>query len=69
MQVPAIYPAFQGNTESTGQRGFGIRQYAEVCHKLMLRLGYTQYVTQGGDWGYFITRAMGMSPLISEFTV
>lgn len=25
----------------------------------MLALGYTEYVTQGGDWGYFITRAMG----------
>lgn len=25
----------------------------------MLALGYTDYVTQGGDWGYLITRAMG----------
>ena len=27
----------------------------------MLALGYTEYVTQGGDWGYFITRAMGQA--------
>lgn len=25
----------------------------------MLALGYTEYVTQGGDWGSFITRAIG----------
>lgn len=24
----------------------------------MLALGYTKYVTQGGDWGYFITRTI-----------
>ncbi|CAL3971188.1 unnamed protein product, partial [Diplocarpon coronariae] len=26
--------------------------YAETCHKLMLCLGYNEYVTQGGDWGF-----------------
>jgi hypothetical protein len=30
--------------------GFGMKQYAETCHKLMLSLGYDQYVSQGGDW-------------------
>jgi hypothetical protein len=25
----------------------------------MIQLGYDQYVTQGGDWGYLITRAIG----------
>lgn len=25
----------------------------------MLQLGYTHYVTQGGDWGHWITRSMG----------
>lgn len=25
----------------------------------MLELGYKEYVTQGGDWGFFITRAIG----------
>ncbi|PSN61566.1 alpha/beta-hydrolase [Corynespora cassiicola Philippines] len=39
--------------------GFGIKQYAETCHKLMLALGYKQYVSQGGDWGSTITRVMG----------
>lgn len=25
----------------------------------MLQLGYNEYVTQGGDWGFYITRAIG----------
>ena len=39
--------------------GFAIAQYAETCHKLMLKLGYDKYVTQAGDWGFWITRAIG----------
>lgn len=45
-----------GFSARTSKPGFAIRQYAEVCHKLMLRLGYDKYVTQGGDWGTMITR-------------
>ncbi|KAF2020167.1 alpha/beta-hydrolase [Aaosphaeria arxii CBS 175.79] len=41
------------------KKGFDQPQYAEVCHKLMLALGYGEYVTQGGDWGFGITRTMG----------
>lgn len=40
--------------------GFGCQQYAHVCHKLMLQLGYKKYVTQGGDWGSAITRMLGI---------
>lgn len=29
---------------------FGLKQYAEVCHKLMIALGYNQYVSQRGEW-------------------
>jgi pimeloyl-ACP methyl ester carboxylesterase len=67
-----------GFSQRTSKPGFGILQYAEVCHKLMLKLGYGKYgkvpiycddiraltvvrtVTQAGDWGFLITRAMGM---------
>jgi hypothetical protein len=45
--------------QTPSQKGFGLVQYAEICHKLMLALGYAEYVTQGGDWGYVITRTMG----------
>ncbi|EIN12339.1 alpha/beta-hydrolase [Punctularia strigosozonata HHB-11173 SS5] len=47
-----------GWSEAPKKKGFGLAQYAEVGHKLMLALGYTEYVTQGGDWGYLITRKM-----------
>jgi pimeloyl-ACP methyl ester carboxylesterase len=40
--------------------GFNLEKYAEVCHKLMLSLGFDKYVTQGGDWGFFTTRCMGL---------
>lgn len=41
------------------QKGFGLKQYAITMHKLMIKLGYDKYVTQGGDWGSVITRTMG----------
>jgi pimeloyl-ACP methyl ester carboxylesterase len=66
-----------GFSEGVKKPGFALEQYAEVCHKLMLKLGYTEYgvflfftptksitnlwtVTQGGDWGFYITRALGL---------
>lgn len=49
-----------GFSQGVSKRGFGVAQYAEACHKLMLELGYTEYVTQGGDWGAHITRAIGL---------
>jgi pimeloyl-ACP methyl ester carboxylesterase len=42
------------------KKGFGIPQYAEAIHKVMLNLGYDQYVSQGGDWGFIITRLLGV---------
>ncbi|KAI0079171.1 alpha/beta-hydrolase [Panus rudis PR-1116 ss-1] len=50
-------PGF-GFSDAPRTPGFSIKQYAEVGHKLMLALGYSEYVTQGGDWGYFITRKL-----------
>ncbi|TKA74698.1 hypothetical protein B0A55_05093 [Friedmanniomyces simplex] len=49
-----------GWSEGPKQKGFGLKQYAEVNHRLMQSLGYNKYVTQGGDWGFYITRAMGL---------
>lgn len=48
-----------GFSQRINKPGFAASQYAELCHKLMLQLGYDEYVTQGGDWGFFITRAIG----------
>ncbi|KAJ6169152.1 hypothetical protein N7497_001995 [Penicillium chrysogenum] len=49
-----------GFSSGVTRRGFGLAQYAEVLHKLMIKLGYDQYVTQGGDWGFWITRTIGL---------
>ncbi|XP_006458656.1 hypothetical protein AGABI2DRAFT_200465 [Agaricus bisporus var. bisporus H97] len=45
-------PGF-GFSEAPKKKGFTLDQIAEVGHKLMLALGYDEYVTQGGDWGAF----------------
>jgi pimeloyl-ACP methyl ester carboxylesterase len=47
-----------GFSEGPARKGFGLAQYAQTLHTLMQTLNYTQYVTQGGDWGAFITRIM-----------
>ncbi|QQK44517.1 Alpha/beta hydrolase fold-1 [Penicillium digitatum] len=49
-----------GFSSGVTRRGFGLAQYAEVLHKLMTKLGYDQYVTQGGDWGFLISRKIGL---------
>ncbi|KAF7302727.1 EHN domain-containing protein [Mycena chlorophos] len=48
-------PGF-GFSEAPKKKGFKLDQYAETGHKLMLALGYEQYITQGGDLGFSITR-------------
>jgi pimeloyl-ACP methyl ester carboxylesterase len=35
-----------GFSQRTSKPGFGVPQYAEACHKLMLRLGYDKYGMQ-----------------------
>uniref|UniRef100_A0A0W0G3Y3 Epoxide hydrolase N-terminal domain-containing protein n=2 Tax=Moniliophthora roreri TaxID=221103 RepID=A0A0W0G3Y3_MONRR len=47
-----------GFSEGTKKKGFDLKKYAEVGHKLMEALGYEEYVTQGGDWGAMITQVM-----------
>ncbi|KAK7685799.1 hypothetical protein QCA50_011145 [Cerrena zonata] len=55
--VALSLPGF-GFSEAPKKQGFKLAQYAEVAHKLMLSLGYNEYVLQGGDWGYFITKTI-----------
>ncbi|KAJ7721953.1 Alpha/Beta hydrolase protein [Mycena maculata] len=52
--VAMSIPGF-GFSQSPRTKGFRLEQYAEVGNKLMLALGYDEYVTQGGDWGFPIT--------------
>lgn len=55
--VPSL--ANFGFSSRVEAKGFAIAQHAEAVHKLMLALGYDEYVAQGGDWGWFVTRALG----------
>ncbi|KAH8077022.1 alpha/beta-hydrolase [Cristinia sonorae] len=61
------YPSFHvvalslpgyGFSEAPKQKGFSVTQFGEVAHKLMLSLGYDEYVVQGGDWGHLVARNM-----------
>ncbi|KAK7193571.1 hypothetical protein DPSP01_000125 [Paraphaeosphaeria sporulosa] len=49
-----------GFSQRITKPGFALEQYAQTCHRLMLDLGYPKYITQGGDWGFYITRTMGL---------
>lgn len=40
--------------------GFKHKHIAEVINKLMLKLGYGEYVVQGGDWGSDIARMIAV---------
>jgi pimeloyl-ACP methyl ester carboxylesterase len=48
---------FSGKPTTTG---WGPDRIARAWIELMKRLGYTQYVAQGGDWGAIITELMGV---------
>ena len=34
---------------------------AQLFNKLMISLGYTEYVTQGGDWGHVVRSPDGQN--------
>ncbi|KAI0629893.1 alpha/beta-hydrolase [Trametes polyzona] len=51
--VAVSLPGF-GFSEAPKKPGFAGRQYAELFNKLMLSLGYDEYVYQGGDWGHML---------------
>ncbi|KAK0474607.1 Alpha/Beta hydrolase protein, partial [Armillaria novae-zelandiae] len=50
-----------GFSEASKKQNFRLAQYAEVTHKLMLALSYSEYVTQGGDFGNLITRKIALA--------
>jgi len=52
-----VAPSLPGFAWSQGvlKKGFHGKHYAELFNKLMISLGYSEYVTQGGDWGSLLT--------------
>lgn len=55
--VPSL-PGFCFSSTPT-RRGWTVKDTARIFHTLMLRLGYTQYAVQAGDWGQFVARELG----------
>ena len=47
---------FSGKPTRTG---WGVEKIAQAWETLMLRLGYTRYGAQGGDWGSAVTTQIG----------
>ena len=58
--VPSL-PGFCFSSPSA-RKGWTVKDTARVFQTLMLRLGYTQYCVQAGDWGQFIARELGANP-------
>jgi pimeloyl-ACP methyl ester carboxylesterase len=57
--VLPTYPGygFSGKPQGTG---WGPEHVARAWHELMQRVGYQQYVSQGGDWGSIIAQVMAV---------
>jgi pimeloyl-ACP methyl ester carboxylesterase len=55
--VPSM-PGY-GFSERPTTAGWGPERIAQAWAELMNRLGYTRYVSQGGDWGSVVAEAMG----------
>ncbi len=51
---------FSGKPDKTG---YGVTRIANMWDQLMVRLGYTSYFAQGGDWGSAVTTAIGIENL------
>jgi pimeloyl-ACP methyl ester carboxylesterase len=58
--VVAISLPGYGFSGKPRQPGYSNRRIAGAIAQLMPRLGYTRYAAQGGDWGGFIVRQLGL---------
>lgn len=52
-----------GWSQKPSQPGMGVPRIATMWNDLMLRLGYDDYVAQGGDWGSAVTTYIGIQNL------
>lgn len=54
--IPSL-PGF-GFSESPDAPGVGVEKIAAMWDQLMLQMGYSHYLAQGGDWGSLITQSL-----------
>jgi pimeloyl-ACP methyl ester carboxylesterase len=55
--IPSM-PGYGFSSKPTGT-GWGVEKIGKAWDVLMKRLGYKNYVSQGGDWGSVVANAMG----------
>lgn len=55
--IPSM-PGYGFSSKPTGT-GWGVERIGKAWDVLMKRLGYKNYVSQGGDWGSVVANAMG----------
>lgn len=49
-----------GFSEKPSETGWGVEKIADTWGELMLALGYSRYLAQGGDWGAMVTTWIGI---------
>jgi pimeloyl-ACP methyl ester carboxylesterase len=54
------YPGYAFSGKPQKATAWGPEHVARAFHELMLRVGYKQYVSQGGDWGAIIAEVMAV---------
>lgn len=59
--LPSL-PGF-GFSDKPREPGWGIDKIAAAWDELMVRLGYSHYLAQGGDWGSIVTTAIAVQNL------
>ena len=63
--IPTL-PGFGFSGKPT-EPGWNIDKIATVWNELMLRLGYDEYLAQGGDWGSLVTTMIGGGPPVTRW--
>ncbi|KAJ3318650.1 epoxide hydrolase [Boothiomyces sp. JEL0866] len=57
--IPSL-PGF-GFSSAPTKPGYGIGELACIFNKLMIKLGYNEYLAQGGDWGGVICKVLAIN--------
>jgi pimeloyl-ACP methyl ester carboxylesterase len=56
--IPSL-PGY-GFSDRPVQRGMNVFRIADLCRRLMERLGYSRFGAQGGDWGASVATCLGL---------
>lgn len=70
VQFTVVAPSLPGYGWSEGASipGLATTEMAVIFRNLMLKLGYSKFLVQGGDWGYGIFNNLKFNPT-QEFSI